>query len=210
MPPFITANSALRHKWLLLPSKIDPHKPSDESLLRGFWGRFPVRVHRRGIDEPGTGTAYQNVRLTTGDKTMKRNKLSLTLVALSLMVLSSPPVMARHHEGYGNGMWYHNASPLSADQQAAAQRITADYAGQTYALRQQLMAKRYEYNTLLTASAPDDAKINAVAKEVSSLEQSLNEQRVKRDILQAQAGIPRSIGVGYRGCDGSRRGMGYW
>jgi zinc resistance-associated protein len=72
------------------------------------------------------------------------------------------------------------------------------------------MAKRYEYNTLLTASAPDDAKINAVAKEVSSLEQSLNEQRVKRDILQAQAGIPRSIGVGYRGCDGSRRGMGYW
>ncbi|WP_428998988.1 periplasmic heavy metal sensor [Pseudomonas aeruginosa] len=53
------------------------------------------------------------------------------------------------------------------------------------------MTKRYEYNALLAANPPDSSKINAVAKEMENLRQSLDELRVKRDIAMAEAGIPR-------------------
>ena len=104
-----------------------------------------------------------------------------------------------------------------AEQQAAAQKIYDDYYSQTSALRQQLTSKRYEYNALLTASSPDTAKINAVAKEMEALNQSLDEQRVKRDVAMAQAGVPRGAGMGYGGCGGGgnhrgggHMGMGHW
>ncbi len=77
-------------------------------------------------------------------------------------------------------MWQQGGSPLTTEQQATAQKIYDDYYTQTSALRQQLISKRYEYNALLTASSPDTAKINAVAKEMESLGQKLDEQRVKR------------------------------
>lgn len=110
-------------------------------------------------------------------------------------------------------------SPLTTEQQATAQKIYDDYYTQTSALRQQLISKRYEYNALLTASSPDTAKINAVAKEMESLGQKLDEQRVKRDVAMAQAGIPRGAGMGYGGCGGygggyhrggGHMGMGNW
>ncbi len=109
-------------------------------------------------------------------------------------------------------------SPVTTEQQATAQKIYDDYYTQTSALRQQLISKRYEYNALLTASSPD-AKINAVAKEMESLGQKLDEQRVKRDVAMAQAGIPRGAGMGYGGCGGygggyhrggGHMGMGNW
>lgn len=142
----------------------------------------------------------------------RKNKAGLALIALSLMMLGSTPALARHHGGYGNGMWQQNGSPLSAEQQTAAQQIHTDYDNQTRDLRQQLMSKRYEYNALLTASSPDSARIGAVAKEIETLRQSLDAQRVKRDIALAQAGVPRGAGMGYGGCGerGGHRGMGHW
>lgn len=142
----------------------------------------------------------------------RKNKAGLTLIALSLMVLSAGPALARHHWGYGDGMWQQNASPLTTEQQTAMQTIHNDYYNQTNALRQQLMSKRDEYNTLLSTSAPDSAKINAVAKEMSSLRQSLDALQVKRDMAMAQAGVPRGAGMGYGGCGGrgGHRGMGHW
>jgi zinc resistance-associated protein len=143
---------------------------------------------------------------------MKRNtKAGLALIALSLMVLSSSPALARHHWGNGGGMWQQNGGGLSAEQQAAAQKIHNDFYNQTNALRQQLMSKRYEYNALLATNPPDTAKINAVAKEMESLRQSLDEQRVKRDVAMAQDGIPGGMGMGYGGCGGGgHMGMGRW
>lgn len=143
---------------------------------------------------------------------MKRNtKAGLALIALSLMVLSSSPALARHHWGNGGGMWQQNGGGLSAEQQAAAQKIHNDFYNQTNALRQQLMSKRYEYNALLATNPPDTAKINAVAKEMESLRQSLDEQRVKRDVAMAQAGVPGGMGMGYGGCGGGgHMGMGRW
>ncbi len=112
---------------------------------------------------------------------MKRNnKSAIALIALSLLALSSGAAFAGHHWGNNDGMWQQGGSPLTTEQQATAQKIYDDYYTQTSALRQQLISKRYEYNALLTASSPDTAKINAVAKEMESLGQKLDEQRVKR------------------------------
>ena len=143
---------------------------------------------------------------------MKRNtKAGLALIALSLMVLGSSPALARHHWGNGGGMWQQNGSGLSAEQQAAAQKIHNDFYAQSSALQQQLVTKRYEYNALLAANPPDSSKINAVAKEMENLRQSLDELRVKRDIAMAEAGIPRGTGMGYGGCGGGgHMGMGHW
>ncbi|EAZ9187438.1 zinc resistance sensor/chaperone ZraP [Salmonella enterica] len=151
---------------------------------------------------------------------MKRNnKSAIALIALSLLALSSGAAFAGHHWGNNEGMWQQGGSPLTTEQQATAQKIYDDYYTQTSALRQQLISKRYEYNALLTASSPDTAKINAVAKEMESLGQKLDEQRVKRDVAMAQAGIPRGAGMGYGGCGGygggyhrggGHMGMGNW
>ncbi|EBP6685890.1 zinc resistance sensor/chaperone ZraP [Salmonella enterica subsp. salamae] len=151
---------------------------------------------------------------------MKRNnKSAIALIALSLLALSSGAAFAGHHWGNNDGMWQQGGSPLTTEQQAKAQKIYDDYYTQTSALRQQLISKRYEYNALLTASSPDTAKINAVAKEMESLGQKLDEQRVKRDVAMAQAGIPRGAGMGYGGCGGygggyhrggGHMGMGNW
>ncbi|ECH5868698.1 zinc resistance sensor/chaperone ZraP [Salmonella enterica] len=151
---------------------------------------------------------------------MKRNnKSAIALIALSLLALSSGDAFAGHHWGNNDGMWQQGGSPLTTEQQATAQKIYDDYYTQTSALRQQLISKRYEYNALLTASSPDTAKINAVAKEMESLGQKLDEQRVKRDVAMAQAGIPRGAGMGYGGCGGygggyhrggGHMGMGNW
>ncbi|EBJ5390133.1 TPA: zinc resistance sensor/chaperone ZraP [Salmonella enterica] len=151
---------------------------------------------------------------------MKRNnKSAIALTALSLLALSSGAAFAGHHWGNNDGMWQQGGSPLTTEQQATAQKIYDDYYTQTSALRQQLISKRYEYNALLTASSPDTAKINAVAKEMESLGQKLDEQRVKRDVAMAQAGIPRGAGMGYGGCGGygggyhrggGHMGMGNW
>ncbi|EBO4688434.1 zinc resistance-associated protein ZraP [Salmonella enterica] len=151
---------------------------------------------------------------------MKRNnKSAIALIALSFLALSSGAAFAGHHWGNNDGMWQQGASPLTTEQQATAQKIYDDYYTQTSALRQQLISKRYEYNALLTASSPDTAKINAVAKEMESLGQKLDEQRVKRDVAMAQAGIPRGAGMGYGGCGGygggyhrggGHMGMGNW
>ncbi|AXD45456.1 zinc resistance sensor/chaperone ZraP [Salmonella enterica subsp. enterica] len=151
---------------------------------------------------------------------MKRNnKSAIALIALSLLALSSGAAFAGHHWGNNDGMWQQGGSPLTTEQQATAQKIYDDYYTQTSALRQQLISKRYEYNALLTASSPETAKINAVAKEMESLGQKLDEQRVKRDVAMAQAGIPRGAGMGYGGCGGygggyhrggGHMGMGNW
>ncbi|ECL8474930.1 zinc resistance sensor/chaperone ZraP [Salmonella enterica] len=151
---------------------------------------------------------------------MKRNnKSAIALIALSLLALSSGAAFAGHHWGNNDGMWQQGGSPLTTEQQATAQKIYDDYYTQTSALRQQLISKRYEYNALLTASSPDTAKINAVAKKMESLGQKLDEQRVKRDVAMAQAGIPRGAGMGYGGCGGygggyhrggGHMGMGNW
>ena len=124
---------------------------------------------------------------------MKRNtKIALVMMALSAMAMGSTSAFAHG----GHGMWQQNAAPLTSEQQTAWQKIHNDFYAQSSALQQQLVTKRYEYNALLAANPPDSSKINAVAKEMENLRQSLDELRVKRDIAMAEAGIPRGAGMG--------------
>ena len=123
---------------------------------------------------------------------MKRNtKIALVMMALSAMAMGSTSAFAHG----GHGMWQQNAAPLTSEQQTAWQKIHNDFYAQSSALQQ------------------DSSKINAVAKEMENLRQSLDELRVKRDIAMAEAGIPRGagMGMGYGGCGGGgHMGMGHW
>ena len=108
---------------------------------------------------------------------MKRNtKIALVMMALSAMAMGSTSAFAHG----GHGMWQQNAAPLTSEQQTAWQKIHNDFYAQSSALQQQLVTKRYEYNALLAANPPDSSKINAVAKEMENLRQSLDELRVFR------------------------------
>lgn len=137
---------------------------------------------------------------------MKQNTWpALALITLSTLAFSTSSAWARPHWGNHGAMWQQGISQLTTEQQTAVQKIHNDYYAQTRALRQQLMSKRYEYQALLTASTPDSAKITAIAKEMTSLNQALDEQRLKRDIALAQSGIPHGMGMG-QGCGGHRGG----
>lgn len=145
---------------------------------------------------------------------MKRKPtLSLVLVALAALTFGSHAAWARHHWGYNNGMGAQGYSQLTQEQQATVQKLHDNYYAQTSALRQQLQSKRYEYNALLTAQKPESGKIEAVAKEMETLSQQLDQQRVKFDIALAEAGVPRGAGMGYGGCRGNgggHMGMNHW
>ncbi|KNC88657.1 zinc resistance sensor/chaperone ZraP [Trabulsiella odontotermitis] len=149
---------------------------------------------------------------------MKRNKgYTLALIAVVALAFGSGVAQARPHWGNGYGMGGQGYSQLTPEQQTTLQKLHADHYAQTSALRQQLMSKRYEYNALLTASSPDSAKIEAVANEMVTLNQQLDQQRVKFDVALAQSGVPRAAGMGYGGCGGGMgmhrgggMGMGRW
>ena len=145
---------------------------------------------------------------------MKRKPtLSLIFAALAALTFGSHAAWAGHHWGYNNGMGAQGYSQLTQEQQATVQKLHDNYYAQTSALRQQLQSKRYEYNALLTAPKPESGKIEAVAKEMETLSQQLDQQRVKFDIALAEAGVPRGAGMGYGGCHGNgggHMGMNHW
>ncbi|WP_058914219.1 periplasmic heavy metal sensor [Entomohabitans teleogrylli] len=143
---------------------------------------------------------------------MKRTPLAaIACAAFATLMLASSPAQARHHwgndSGYHSGMMWQQggASQLTTEQQNAVRKAHDDYLNNTATLRQQLIAKRYEYNAQLASGKPDAAKVQALSKALSALGQALDEQRVQRDLALAQAGIPAGAGVGY-GCGGSPRG----
>ncbi|EOU9620621.1 zinc resistance sensor/chaperone ZraP [Klebsiella aerogenes] len=145
---------------------------------------------------------------------MKRKPtLSLIFAAIAALTFGSHTAWAGHHWGYNNGMGAQGYSQLTQEQQATVQKLHDNYYAQTSALRQQLQSKRYEYNALLTAPKPESGKIEAVAKEMETLSQQLDQQRVKFDIALAEAGVPRGAGMGYGGCHGNgggHMGMNHW
>jgi zinc resistance-associated protein len=150
---------------------------------------------------------------------MKRNnKYILALFATAALAFGSGAALAGPHWGNGNGMGGQGYNALTPEQQTTVQKLHDDYYAQTSALRQQLMSKRYEYNALLTTSSPDSTKIEAVANEMATLTQQLDQQRVKFDVALAQSGVPRGAGMGYGGCGGGmgmhrgggHMGMGRW
>lgn len=136
---------------------------------------------------------------------MKRNRIiGLSIFALSLLVIDVSPAFARH-PCWDIDAWQQGDSTLTKEQQASAKKIYAEYASPIQTMRQQILSKRHEYRALLTSQSPDKAKIEELAKEISTLNQSLDELLVKRDVALVQAGVPHGPGTGH----GDGRGPGY-
>lgn len=121
-------------------------------------------------------------------------RYALTVMTVVLLSTASTAALAWHR---GDTMRHPGSAAYTPAQQAAAQKISDDYDGATRTLHNQLMSEQYQYNALLTASSPDVAKINAVAKKMDALKTSLNAQRVKRDTAMAQAGLVQAGAPGY-------------
>lgn len=139
---------------------------------------------------------------------MKRNRLiGLSAFTLSLLVISASPALA-HPSCWGTiGSWQQHSSSLTKKQQARARKIDADYGPPIHTLRQQILAIRHKYNALLTARPQESAKAEVLAKELSMLNQSLDEMFILRDVALVQAGVPHGPGPDISGC--GVRGAGY-
>lgn len=91
--------------------------------------------------------------------------LALALMAfLGLSGLANAQMM-----GPGPGMMWGNMYGLTPQKQAAAQKYYTDFYAKTATLRQQLTAKQYELNVLITNPNPDDKKVQALSKEIADL-----------------------------------------
>lgn len=101
------------------------------------------------------------------------------------------------------GGWGRGGSALTAEQQAAAQKIYTEHYQATFKLRQLLYAKHSELNALLYNQSTDDKKIKSLTKEIGDLDAKLLEDRVNMRRQLIKAGVPAM------GMMGGGRGMGY-
>lgn len=113
----------------------------------------------------------------------------------------------------GPGMMYgggRGASALTADQQAAAQKIYTQHYQATEKTRQQLYAKTSELNALLYGQKTDDKRIQTLSREVSDLRGKLFEDGVQMRRQLIKAGVPvMGMGMGGGRSMGYGGGMGY-
>lgn len=127
-------------------------------------------------------------------------------VLLAAMLCAGGPAWAQMGPGmmYGGGWGGRGASALTADQQAAAQKIYTQHYQATEKTRQQLYAKTSELNALLYGQKTDDKRIQTLSKEVSDLRGKLFEDGVQMRRQLIKAGVP-VMGMGM----GGGRGMGW-
>ena len=176
-------------------------------------------------------------------------KLMITVLAVALLATSGVvmaqgwgggPGMGR---GPGMGMGYGPCDPgygargpgygpgagalglnLTPEQTQKMQALQESYFKETLSLRNEMMVKKLEIQTLWAQTNPDEGKILAKQKEINSLRAQLQEKATKhrleaRNILtpeqQAQLGSYRGYGpgsgrgYGMRGGFGPGRGMGW-
>jgi len=124
--------------------------------------------------------------------------------------------------GYGPGAWGPGLN-LSPEQTQKMQALQESYFKETLSLRNEMMVKKLELQTLWAQTKPDDGKILAKQKEINALRAQLQEKATRhrletRNILtpeqQAQLGSYGGYGRGFggygmRGGSGPGRGMGW-
>lgn len=132
---------------------------------------------------------------------MKRSHIITTTLALGMAVIIGMAGVASAYpgsHGWGN-------TAMNQEQQAAAQEIFAEHAKAVSPLHQQLMAKRAELEALSYGKNVDDAKAQALFREVADIKAKLfkanSDLRAK---LEA-----KGIAGGYGGHGGHRGGNGY-
>jgi len=136
---------------------------------------------------------------------MHGKTLGIAFAALATLALTTSLAMARPGggpgaggcPGYGNGPM----AQLSPEKQAAFQKLHDAFAAKTAQLRADLGVKRAELNALAVAPTPDQAKIEALSKEIGGMIGKLMAERTEFRIQ-----VTKEIGPGVMG--GMGGGMG--
>ena len=141
---------------------------------------------------------------------MRVKSLHIVLSALAILALTSSLALARGNMGgqggQGNcpgmgGGW----GQLSPEKQAAFQKLHDAFAAKTAQLRADLGVKMAELNALSVAATPDQAKIDAVTKQIGDLQAKLLSERTQ---FRIQVSKEVGAGVAGGGCPGMGGGMG--
>ena len=151
---------------------------------------------------------------------MYGKKFGIALTALATLALTASLAMARPGSGPGNGPGYNTDCPgygggavtqLSPEKQAAFQKLHDAYAAKTAQLRADLGVKRAELNALVVAQNPDQAKIDALAKDIGDMQGKLLAERAAFRIqVNKEVGPIGWGGMGYGGMGGfHHRGGGF-
>lgn len=138
---------------------------------------------------------------------MQSSKILTTAMALGVVAIiglaSGASAYPGNHGWGGQGM-------MTQEQQAAAQEIYGEYNKSTAPLRQELMAKRAELNTLYYGQNPDSAKTEALFQEIAKIEAKLFNAEAAVRAKLADKGIDcpgNGMHMGYAGNGGSHHGM---
>ncbi|BAH78012.1 periplasmic heavy metal sensor [Solidesulfovibrio magneticus] len=138
---------------------------------------------------------------------MRVKSLHIVLSALAILALTSSLALARG--GMGGGQGGQGSCPgmgggwgqLSPEKQAAFQKLHDAFAAKTAQLRADLGVKMAELNALSVAATPDQAKIDAVTKQIGDLQAKLLSERT-----QFRIQVSKEVGAGVAG--GGCPGMG--
>ena len=142
---------------------------------------------------------------------MRVKSLHIVLSALAILALTSSLALARG--GMGGGQGGQGGCPgmgggwgqLSPEKQAAFQKLHDAFAAKTAQLRADLGVKMAELNALSVAATPDQAKIDAVTKQIGDLQAKLLSERTQ---FRIQVSKEVGAGVAGGGCPGMGGGMG--
>ena len=100
---------------------------------------------------------------------MNRIRMLATVAALGIATTIGAAGTASAFSGHSG--W--NGQPVTQEQQAAAQEVFAEYNKRAAPLQQQLMAKRSELDAQYYGQKTDDARVQALFKEIADIESKL-------------------------------------
>lgn len=142
---------------------------------------------------------------------MRVKSLHIVLSALAILALTSSLALARGGMGGQGGQggcpgmdggW----GQLSPEKQAAFQKLHDAFAAKTAQLRADLGVKLAELNALSVGTSPDQAKIDAVTKQIGDLQAKLLSERTQFRIQVAKEIGPGVAGGGCPGMGGYHGG----
>ena len=106
------------------------------------------------------------------------------IIIMGLAVIFSCPVLyAQHmgpggrHYGFGMGPGYGGWSRMTPEQEEKWRDMRRDFLNETYALRQNLISKQIELQTLWEEDKPDMDKAKALSKEITELQLKIQMKR---------------------------------
>jgi zinc resistance-associated protein len=124
-----------------------------------------------------------------------RNALVLALT-LAFLTAFTGLASAQGHGMRGQGMMGGGMGAMSPEQQATMQKLHTEHAAATAELRKQIFAKESELNAQIYAEKTDEAKVEALTKDIGALNAKLYAERVKLHRQMAKEGIMPMAGSG--------------